>query len=162
MTVSVKTYISNIVDVLAKVVLPSVDSAFARIQLSYAIDMLNQLQNRMEYRTDVIKDDYTAAKSMLDLVCTALTRNHIEVPEEIISNASPASFAQEPTPNLSEALTQVETALTQALDLMYEEKEKIKNFSDIEKQILGLSLQWVQRKGELKVPTINLELLESG
>ena len=80
MNVSVKTYMSSIIDVLIKTVLPSVESPFARTQLSFAIDMLNQLQNQVEYRSDVMKDDCAAAKEMRDVICVALRENDIEIP----------------------------------------------------------------------------------
>jgi hypothetical protein len=162
MRVSIHTYISNIIDVLAKVVLPGVNSAFARIQLSYAIDLMNQLQNMVEYRNDVMKDDYAAAKEILDLVCAVLNDNHVNLPEEITSYAGMASSDQTPVLNMEKALTQVETASAKALELMYQNDDEINNFNEIENKLLDLSLHWVRRKAELKAPTINLELLESG
>lgn len=163
MRVSVHTYISNIIDVLAKVVLPGVNSAFARIQLSYAIDLMNQLQNLVEYRNDVMKDDYAAAKKMLDLVCGALHDNHVVLPEEVASYAETASSDQPPAfLNREDALTQIETASSKALALMYQHDDNIYNFDEIENKLLDLSLHWARKKAELKAPTINLELLESG
>ncbi len=161
MKVSIKTYISNINDVLANIVLPSVDMGFAKIQLSYAIDMLNQLQNRVEYRHDVIKDDYIAAKAILDLICVALNDNHVDIPKDIIHHIesnSPDGVAD----TISEdELTRMETASTKVLDLMYENSTQINNFNEIEKNVLSLLRQLTKKKAGLRVPTINLELLES-
>ena len=44
---------------------------------------------------------------------------------------------------------------------MYEKREQIKDFSALEKKILDLSNQWIQRRAALKAPTLNLESLES-
>ncbi len=162
MSVSVKTYISNIIDVLIKVILPSVNSPFARIQLSYAIDLLNQLQHQVEYRIDVMQDDGMAAKEMLDIVCVALMDNHINIPEEIASYGKMTSLDQTPIDNITETASQVERASAKALDLIYEKSDNINNFSEIENKLLDLSLKWVGRKEKLKAPTINLEFLESG
>lgn len=163
MSVSVKTYLSNIINVLIKVVLPSVNSGIARIQLSFAVDLLNQLQNQVEYRNDVMNDDFTTVKEMLHIACIALRDNHITIPEEITSYTEMTSSDQfPPLPNIQEALTQVETASSRALDLMYEKSDNTTNFNEIEKKLLDFSFQWVWRKAKLKPPTINLELLESG
>jgi len=163
MSVSVKTYISNIIDVLIKVILPGLNSPFARIQLSYAIDLLNQLQNQVEYRRDVMFDDGAAAKEMLDIVCSTLTDHRINIPEDIAPLAGEKSFHLSPaSQDITEAVRQVEGAAAKALDLMYEENDKIRNFSEVENKLLDLSLKWVLRKEKLRAPTINLELLESG
>ena len=161
MNVSVKTYMSSIIDVLIKTVLPSVESPFARTQLSFAIDMLNQLQNHVEYRSDVMKDDCTAAREIRDVICTALRENDIEVPGEIVSSETTASSSEAGMADLEEALTQLEAASSAAVDLMYEKREQIKDFSALEKKILDLSNQWIQRRAGLKAPTVNLESLES-
>jgi hypothetical protein len=161
MNVSVKTYMSSIIDVLIKTVLPSVKSNFARTQLSFAIDMLNQLQNHVEYRSDVMKDDCTAAREMRDVICTALRENDIEVPGEIVSSETTASSSEAGMADLEEALTQLEAASSAAVDVMYEKREQIKDFSALEKKILDLSNQWIQRRAGLKAPTVNLESLES-
>jgi hypothetical protein len=161
MSVSVKTYILSIINLLTKVVLPALDSKFARIQLSFAIDMLNQLQNRLEYRNDVIKDDYETAKEILNLVCAALNANNVAIPEEIISNLKATSASDAPILPLAEDLSQTEAASAGAVDLLYEKKNEITNFNEVEQQLLSLSLQWGKRKATLQAPTINLELLES-
>lgn len=161
MNISVKTYMSGIIDVLIKTVLPSVESPFARIQLSFAIDMLNQLQNQVEYRSDVMKDDCMAAKEIRDVICAALRDNDIEVPREIVPNDSRESVSGAGVEDLREALTQLEAASAAAVDLMYEKRDQIKDFSALEKKILDLSNQWIQRRAGLKAPTLNLESLES-
>lgn len=161
MNVSVKTYITNIINVLSNVVLPGVNSAFARIQLSFAIDILNQLQNQVEYRNDVMRDDYQATKEIFDMACAVLNDNHISLPEALSSPAGITSPDQAAISGLNEELTRVETDSTRALDLIYEKKDEIRNFDEIEGGLLDLSLRYVRRKGKLKAPTINLELLES-
>ena len=161
MNVSVKTYMSSIIDVLIKTVLPSVESPFARTQLSFAIDMLNQLQNQVEYRSDVMKDDCAAAKEIRDVICVALRENDIEIPGEILSNESTESPPEAGTTDPREALTPLEAASAAAVDLMYERQEQIKDFGALEKKILDLSNQWIQRRAALKAPTLNLESLES-
>jgi len=161
MNVSAKTYMSSIIDVLIKTVLPSVESPFARTQLSFAIDMLNQLQNHVEYRSDVMKDDCTAAREIRDVICTALRENDIEVPGEIVSSETTASSSEAGMAGLEEALTQLEAASSAAVDLMYEKRDEIKDFSALEKKMLDLSNQWIQRRAGLKAPTVNLESLES-
>ena len=161
MNVSVKTYMSSIIDVLIKTVLPSVESPFARTQLSFAIDMLNQIQNQVEYRSDVIKDDCAAAREIRDVICAVLRENDIEVPGEILSNDGIESPPGAGMADLKEALTQLEAASAAAVDLMYEKREQIKDFSALEKKILDLSNQWIQRRAGLKAPTLNLESLES-
>jgi|GEM_PF-3014620 len=161
MSVSAKTYMSSIIDVLIKTVLPSVESPFARTQLSFAIDMLNQLQNHVEYRSDVMKDDCAAAKEMRDVICAALMENDIEIPGEIVSNDDTESQPEAGMADLKGALTQLEAASAAAVDLMYEKRDRIKDFSALEKKILDLSNQWIQRRAALKAPTLNLESLES-
>ena len=161
MNVSVKTYMSGIIDVLIKTVLPSVESAFARTQLSFAIDMLNQLQNQVEYRSDVMKDDCKAAREIRDVICAALRENDIEIPQEIVSNDITESVSEAGMEDLKEALTQLEAASAGAVDLMYEKRKQIKDFSALEKKVLDLSNQWVQRRAALKAPTLTLESLES-
>jgi hypothetical protein len=161
MSVSIKTYITNIIDVLVKVVLPNVNSAFARIQLSFAIDILNQLQNQMEYRNDVMRDDYKETREMLDMACAVLNDHHINLPEKLSSSAGRTSSGQTSISDLSEELAQIETDSAKALDLMYEKRNEIENFNEIENKLLDLSLHYVRRKGKLRAPTINLELLES-
>ena len=161
MNVSAKTYMSGIIDVLIKTVLPSVESPFARTQLSFAIDMLNQLQNQVEYRSDVMKDDCTAAEEIRDVICAALRENGIEVPREIVSNDILESSSEAGMADLKEALTRLEAASAAAVDLMYARRDEIKDFSAIEKKVLDLSNQWIQRRAALKAPTLNLESLES-
>ncbi len=161
MNVSEKTYMSNIIDVLIKTVLPSVESPFARTQLSFAIDMLNQLQNQVEYRSDVIKEECMAAKEMRDVIYTALRENGIEVPEEIVSTDTTESTREAGMADLKEELTQLRTASARAVDLMYEKRGEIKDFGALEQKILDLSNQWVQRRAALKAPTLTLEALES-
>lgn len=161
MNVSVKAYMSSIIDVLIKTVLPSVETPFARTQLSFAIDMLNQLQNQLEYRSDVMKDDCAAAREIGDVICAALRENDIEVPGDILSNDGTESPPEPGTADLKEALTQLEAASAAAVDLMYEKRDEIKDFRALEKRILDLSNQWVQRRAALKAPTLNLESLES-
>lgn len=161
MEVSVKTYVTNIIDVLAKIVLPSVESPFARIQLSFAIDMLNQLQHRVEYRTDVIEDNHTAAKGMLDIINAGLRVNDIPIPPEIAKVDDMSSFPAGGKGELHEAFIRVQTASSLAMDLMYEKQGKIRNFKALEKKVMDLALQWVNRTAGLKSPTINLEQLES-
>ena len=161
MNVSVKSYMSSIIDVLIRTVLPSVESPFARTQLSFAIDMLNQLQNQVEYRSDVMKDNWKTAKEIRDVICAALRENDIEVPREIVFNDGTESPLEAGMADLKVALTQLEAASAAAVDQMYEKREKIENFSALEKKILDLSNQWVQRWAALKAPTLNLESLES-
>lgn len=161
MNLSVKTYLSGIIDVLIKTVLPSVESPFARTQLSFAIDMLNQLQNHVEYRSDVIKDDCTAAKEIRDVIFAALRENDIEIPEESDSMDVTESVSGAGMTDLKETLMQLEATSARAVDLMYEERGRIKDFSALEKKILDLSNQWIQRRATLKAPTLNLESLES-
>lgn len=161
MNVSVKTYMSSIIDVLIKTVLPSVGSPFARTQLSFAIDMLNQIQNQVEYRSDVMTRDCAAAREIRDVICAALRENDIEVPAEILEVEGIESPAGAGMADLKEALTQLEAASAGAVDLMYEKREQIKDFSALEKKIMDLSNQWVQRRAALKAPTLNLESLGS-
>ncbi len=161
MNVSVKTYMSGIIDVLIKTVLPSVESPFARIQLSFAIDMLNQLQNHVEYRSDVMKDDCTAVKEIRDVICAALRENDIEISQEITSHDRAESSPEAGMADLKGTLAQLETASSAAVDLMYEKRDRIKDFSVLEKRVLDLSNQWIQRRAGLKAPTVNLESLES-
>jgi hypothetical protein len=152
---------SRIIEVLIKTVLPSVESPFARTQLSFAIDMLNQLQNQVEHRSDVMKNDCTAAGEMRDVICAALRENGIEIPHEIVSNDITESASEVGMTDLKEALTQLEGASARAVDLMYEKRDEIKDFGNLEKKIMDLSNQWVQRRAGLKAPTLNLESLES-
>jgi hypothetical protein len=63
--------------------------------------------------------------------------------------------------DLKEALTQLEAASAATVDLMYEKRDEIKDFGALEKKILDLSNQWVQRRAGLKAPTLTLESLES-
>jgi hypothetical protein len=160
MNVSAKTYMTGIINVLIKTVLPSVESPFARTQLSFAVDMLNQLQNQVEYRSDVMKDDCAAAREMRDVICAALRENDIEIAQEIVSNDITESASETGLAELKEALTQLEAASAAAVDLMYEKRDRIKDFSALEKKILDLSNQWIQRRAALKAPTLNLESLE--
>ncbi len=161
MDISIKTYISNVNDVLARIVMPSVNSRFARRQLSFAIDLLNQLQNRMEYRNDVIKEDTHAAKEVFDLVCATLGENHIDIPPDILPDTEKKELQEVPGADAKVACTNMEAASARALDLIYDKRNEIKNFAEIEKKILDLLMQWAQRKAKLRVPTINLESLES-
>jgi hypothetical protein len=95
------------------------------------------------------------------VICAALRENGIEIPHEIVSNDITESASEAGMTDLKEALTQLEGASARAVDLMYEKRDEIKDFGNLEKKIMDLSNQWVQRRAGLKAPTLNLESLES-
>jgi hypothetical protein len=161
MSVSIQTYIANIIEVLIKVVLPDLNSGFARIQLSFAIDLLNQLQNQVEYRNDVMRDDFAAAAEMLDLACATLQDNRIGLPEEMARDAARWPSENPDASAVKDVLSRMEAVSAKALDRLYENAGEIKNFIEIEEQLLEMAQKWVNRKARLQAPTINLELLES-
>ena len=161
MRVDIKSYFSAINDTLIKTVLPDVQSPFARIQLSFAIDMLNQLQNQVEYRNDVMKDDLEGAREIFNIALAVLKAHHIDAPEEICCSFPETNDTPLPD-DVKDDLEKIETAAAGLIDLMYEQKNDIKNFGEIENKLMDLSLHYVRRKMKLRAPTINLELLESG
>jgi hypothetical protein len=85
----------------------------------------------------------------------------IRVPGEIVLNDIAESGSEAAMADLREALTQMEAASAAAVDLMYEKRDQIEDFSTLEKKILNLSNQWIQRRAGLRAPTLDLESLES-
>ena len=161
MRVAIKSNFSAIMDALINIVLPDIQSPFARLQLSFAIDMLNQLQQQVEYRSDVMKDDLDGARELLNIARASLKAHNVSISEEIRA-LIPSSENIPVSTGVEKNLEQIETAAARVIDLLYEKKEKINNFHEIENRLLDFSLQYVRRKAKLRAPTINLELLESG
>jgi hypothetical protein len=161
MNISIKTVINNVNDILIRTVLPDLTSGVAKRQLAYAIDMLNQLTNRVDYLESILRDDFDTAKAVFDLARGALADNRIDIPDGTLPEIKVQNFGDIPESDMHDAIKTMEAASSAALEVLYAGKSGIENFNVIENKVFDTLMQWNQRKAQLLIPAIRLEHLES-
>lgn len=123
---------------LENVIAPEIESRIVRGQLFAVVEILNQIQNRFDYRHDLMVQDIQVGKQMLATLIEAFEAAGIEVPEAIPATAREA----DPAPGASgeqlrEGRSRVESTVSEALDLLDAHRSSIPQAEKVERTVLG-------------------------
>ncbi|MEW6441129.1 MAG: hypothetical protein AB1640_09380 [bacterium] len=148
METPLKTFVERISHTLENVVAPELSSPMVRGQLFAAVELLNQLPGRFEYRHDFLVQDIGAGRQMLATLTEALRGAGLEMPEEI--SAAAAAAAPDLTgasgEQLWEGRTRLEAAVSAALDLLNAHRAEIADAAaGAERAVLALLQQGALR-----------------
>jgi hypothetical protein len=125
---------------LEHLVAPEIESDFVRGQVFAAIELLSQLQGRIEQRHDFVMQDVVNARETIRVLCKALEESGLRVPDEMAAvlpqDASDLSGLQ-----LREVRERVESALSSVLDFFHEHRADLPDPDAIER----LALRHIQQ-----------------
>lgn len=138
--------VERISHTLENVIAPEIASTIVRGQLFAVVEILNQIQERFDYRHDLMFQDIRVGRQMLDTLTAALEAAGVETPEGISAAAresEPAAGAS--GGELREARTRVEAAVSEALDCLDAHRARIPGAETVEKTLVGQLGQTILR-----------------
>jgi hypothetical protein len=122
---------------LENVIAPEIESTIVRGQLFSVVELLNQLPGKYEYRHDLMVQDIQVGEQMLATLIEAFERAGIETPESISTAKQQADLLGMSGDQLREARSRMEGAVSDALDLLDENRARIPQAEKVEKAVLG-------------------------
>jgi hypothetical protein len=131
---------------LENVIAPQIASTIVRGQLFAVVEILNQIQERFDYRHDLMFQDIQVGRQMLATLTEAFAAAGVETPEGISAaarEAEPAAGAS--GGELREARSRVEAAVSDALDWLDAHRARIPEAEKAEKTLVGQLGQTVLR-----------------
>jgi hypothetical protein len=81
MLLSIEDQFSGIQQTLEEVVVPCISSPYVRGQVFAVMEILNQMQNWVEYRSDLLEDEISRTREVISPIAEALKTQGLEVRE---------------------------------------------------------------------------------
>lgn len=135
------THFTSIVErinhTLENVIAPEIESPIVRGQLFAIVEILNQIQERFDYRHDFMVQDIQVGKQMLATLIEAFEKAGVETPEAISSETREVDLSGMNGDQLREVRNRMEAAVSTALDLLDANRAGIEQAELVEKDVLG-------------------------
>ena len=146
MSTPIEVYLGKISQALSEYVLPQVEHGHAKSQLEVAIDLLNRLKVKCDYKVEFYETDYQWSREIFQIIETRLRPLGIDLDAELKITRPLTELSHD---CMATAVVQNAPAMTaaasKALDLLYREKNRIDDFSDLEDEIYRIILRWAMR-----------------
>lgn len=154
------TYVTRINNTLEKSIAPYLQTDFQRQQVIAVINLLNQLNPRLEYRHDFLLEDIERLRGILKTVIRAFQEEDIPFPEDLLSVSKVDTGGLCGTP-LKELHDELEVTVSRIIHLLYENKNQLKDLKTIEQSILEQITQGIMRDIMLFAPAKSLLDIEN-
>jgi len=130
-----ETYVTRINYTLENIIAPQIQSDFIRSQVFSVMELLHQLTSRLEYRHDLLLEDINRLKGIAQTVIETFDKHNIPIQKELLNRVDVQMMGKYGK-QLREVHDQMEITASQAIDLLYENRDKIKNAKEVEHRIL--------------------------
>ncbi|RJP16111.1 MAG: hypothetical protein C4520_19035 [Candidatus Abyssobacteria bacterium SURF_5] len=138
-------YVNRINDILEHVIAPEIESDYIRGQVFAVIELLSQLQGRIEHRHDFIVQDIESGRETIRMLISALSTAGVPVPADICGAAQPLNFLEMTGLQLRDERERIERTLSKALDIVHERRSEISDPEAIERAALEQIQQGIFR-----------------
>lgn len=161
MDTPISTCFARINHTLEHVVMPEISSAFIRGQVYSAMDLLNQLEPRIEYRRDLLTQEITEGTALLTALRAALTQAGVDIPGAVADAVCPPDLGALTSARLHKERDTIDAAVSAALDLVHAHRAEIPEIAAIERDALTRIQKLIARNMGLVRP-LRLEKISRG
>lgn len=130
---------------LESVVAPEIASPIVRGQLFAVVELLNQLPGRFDYRHDFLAEDIVRCREILAYLAEPLAAAGVAAPEEASAAARPVGLGGMSGDQLREERDRVQTAVSNALDLLHAHRENVGEVRGLQEGVLDRLMPGVLR-----------------
>ncbi len=157
MDTNFETYVTRINYTLENLIAPQIQSDFIRGQVSAIMELLNQLTSRLEYRHELLLEDIERFRGILQTVIETLSNHKIHIQTDLLRQAEVQTIGKYGK-QLRDIYDRMEAAASNAINLLYENRDKIKNAKEVEHHILRQIASGIIRDVMLFKPEMMVEV----
>lgn len=160
MLLSIENQFTGIQQTLEEVVVPHISSPYVRGQVIAVMEILNQMQNWVEYRSDLLEDEISRARVVISSIAEALKTLGPEVREATGDFFRESESLKAAAPKNGKEILELRNRTNRLLELSQQLFHKIREIippeekANIEK-LLGAHLGYISRRNlKLLRPTL--------